>query len=243
MTSTLAKLHRKYGIFDEFPIDRNDWLPVMIETFREHKDLGYLHSYYVDYFAQYRELPIEISDSGELTGVARTVDLQFIGKNVLKSNKCKYFIVFEGSLADVTEPSMTVLSCLWATEDSNLQADIMKRFWPGKGKSSYDFIVKCLSMTPEVASDVFVTDAVRIANSSGKPALKMNRELLHSEIAILNPEYVVLLGSTAKNVYGKVSPELDYEVVALPFPTKNYRSTEKIQNTLDEYARFRELAE
>ena len=97
-------------------------------------------------------------------------------------------------------------------------------------------------MTPEVASDVFVTDAVRIANSSGKPALKMNRELLHSEIAILNPEYVVLLGSTAKNVYGKVSPELDYEVVALPFPTKNYRSAEKIQSTLDEYARFRELA-
>ena len=242
MISSLATLHRKYGIFDEFPICRNDWLPVMIEAFKEHEDLGYLHSYYVDYFEQYRELPAESSNSGELTGVARTVDLQFIGKNVIKTKKSKYFIVFEGSLADVAEPSMTVLSCLWATDDPSLQADIMRRFWPGKGKSSYDFIVKCLSMKPEVASDVFVTDAVRIANSSGKPALKMNRDLLHREISILNPEYVVLLGSTAKNVYGKVSSELDYEVVELPFPTKNYRSAEKIQSTLDEYARFRELA-
>jgi len=233
IVDSLACLHEKYGLFNHFKISDELWTPNLLKKLGEIEETKYLLDFYSQYFSAYRKqlgktgLNNHLNDS--MTGVSRAVDLPFLGSQTIEFGRARYFLVFEGSLANSQEPSMTVLSCLWATNDEKAKSKILDEHWSGRGKSSYEFIVKCLKMDTSLAKDCFVTDAVKFGDGNGKPDLKRNREFLLNEIKILNPDFVILLGTKAKSTYGKASKEVPWKLIQLPFPTKNYRSSKTVE--------------
>lgn len=233
MIKDLVPLHLEFGLYNGFPIKQGTWVPKIVNMLSKDTETKYLADFHLDYLNLYRTQLAHVNHNPTLnssvTGVSRAVDLPYIGSEAIKIGNARYFLVFEGSLGNPYEPSITVLSCLWSTNCTKAKENILSEFWHGKGKRSFEFIVKCLGMNKSIAKECFVTDAVRIANENEKPYLKKNRELLHREIEIMNPEYVILLGSKAKQTYGRNPNNTSRKVVYLPFPTKNYKSKQDIE--------------
>lgn len=233
MIDKLAQLHEEYGLYNGFRVKDVSWVPKIVTRLAENEDTRYLADYYLEYLSAYRKRLSRANQNAilnsNLTGVSRTVDFPYLGRKTIELGKARYFFVFEGSLANIHEPSITVLSCLWATNNETFKSKMMAEYWPSRGKNSFEFIVKCLRMNSSAVENCYVTDAVKFGNEDRKPDSKRNRELLRREIETLGAEFVILLGERAKLTYGKDDKQIPWKVIHLPFPTKNYKSIQAIK--------------
>jgi len=111
----LAQIHAQYGIYDStlFSVPPANDIARGISCIPELTFLYHLYTEYEHgYVSELQKRPCE-SNAIRLTGVARSVDLSFIGGDaVLETGQAKYFVLFEGSLSRSDHLSITVLSCL-----------------------------------------------------------------------------------------------------------------------------------
>jgi hypothetical protein len=221
----LASIHAQSGIYDEDKLNcifQNN----IINRISGIPELNYLNSFYLEYFKIYRSIAFGHKRNPSdrfLTGVARSMDLPFLGSSVVKNGRAKYMVVFEGSLQKKELLSMTVLSCFWVLGKATLPEDILdifNAFWPRR-RHAYQYIKNSLGITPVIAQEAYVVDAIRIGSQNGTPNKEKNRELLQSEIELFKPQIVVLVGNTASNVIGKGVEETEpQKYIKVPFPTK-----------------------
>lgn len=217
LAKSIAKLHAFYNVVPlalfDVPANLN-----IVARIAEIKELGYLREFYEAYEAEYRKA--EIGEVQPLEGVARSVDLPFVGECTVNSGKAKYIFVFEGALSPPERLSNTVLSCLWPLEGFRQVQSIFSTFWP----TTFFNIVECLGISVDIARKSYAVDGVRIGNPDGNPDIAKNRALLYKEIELLDPTLVILVGRVAANIVGRAAltakPELYFQV---PFPS-NRRS-------------------
>lgn len=231
IVKAIAKLHADYSLVPLELFDVPTHLNI-IARITEIKELRFLQKFYQDYEVEYKKA--EIGPVHPLAGVARSVDLPFIGECAVKSGKAKYLFVFEGALSPSERLSNTVLSCLWPLEGFRQVQGIFSTFWP----TTYFNIVECLGISVAVSRKSYVVDGVRIGNPNGKPDIGQNRGLLIREIELLDPTLVILVGGEAARIVGNATidanPGLYFRV---PFPS-NRRSLARVE--ADE-ARFKSL--
>lgn len=233
LAKSIAKLHAEYNLIPlalfDVPIDLN-----IVARISEVRELGYLRKFYEDYEAEYRKA--EIGQVHPLAGVARSVDLPFVGKCAAKSGKAKYIFVFEGALSPPERLSNTVLSCLWPLEGFRQVQGIFSTFWP----TTYFNIVECLGISVGIARKSYVVDGVRIGRPDGKPDLGQNRALLDREIKLLDPIFVILVGGKAARIVGNAAIEANPELYFLvPFPS-NRRSLARVEADEAKFAGLRQ---
>lgn len=237
LAQLLAREHAKFGVFSEemFAIPGSNNITHQISSIME---LAYLYKFYAVYQREYvteRERQSDQSPVNRSTNVSRSVDLLFIGQNVIKTGFAKYMFVFEGSLSRTDKLSITVLSCLWPLASFQPIQSIFQTFW----SSPYFYIVECLGITPEIARCSYVVDAVRIGTEHRRPDHQKNRELLEREIELLKPEIVVLVGGTAANTIGKKAQRVNHGLYfKVPFPTKR-RPRQDIEKAKARYEELR----
>jgi len=242
MQNQLAQLHAEFGIYPKdvfgLPDSQN-----IISRLSSIPELQYLHHFYLDYQQTYKAQSPKRSNKRSVvksTSLSRSYELPFVGQSVVQSGHAKYMFVFQGSLQKQEFLSVTVLSCLWPLGSSYLQNDIFDVFWPGR-KNIYEHIVKSLGITQAVAKCAYVVNALRIETEDKILALHQNRDLLQREIALLDPELVVLLGGAASKTIGHNAKKEDkgfYRVV--PFPTM-FDSERNIVTANYHYKKLRKL--
>jgi hypothetical protein len=237
LAEILAQCHAEFGIYDEGMFNASDSHNI-VHHISSIPDLAYLRKFYLDYQRKYidrwksRVVQPRVNRS---TNVSRNVDLPFIGEAVIKSGSAKYMFVFEGSLSQSNRLSITVLSCLWPIANFQPIQSIFQMFW----SSPYFYIVECLGITPSIARNSYVVDAVRIGTENGRQDRQKNRELLKREIELLNPEIVILVGGTAADTIGnKTQRENESLYFKAPFPTKR-RSKQDIEKAKGKYEELR----
>jgi len=243
MIRKLAKLHAEYGLYNlkllAAESSRN-----IVDQLSNYPRSSYLVNYYETFIKIYKnEIKYlnKIPLSKYKTKATRSIDLPFVGSNVIKREKAEYFFIFEGSLSHSDRLSVVVLSCLWPIQNLIKYKKIIELFWPGKGQSSYNYIIKCLGINPKIAKKAYVTDAIRIADANEKPDRRKNRELLEKEIRLFDPKYVIPVGVNAKHILGvKNIKKLGDKCKCVPFPTK-FRSWENKVSADKEYRKLKKL--
>jgi len=240
LAQILAQIHAEFGIYDSamFSVpDSND----IVHRISSIPELAHLHQFYVDYRREYitelQNRPDQRS-ALRLTGIARSVDLPFIGDAVVETGQAKYLVIFEGSLSRSDHLSITVLSCLWLLDQHTISRDIFQSFWGGR-RHAYDYIHKCLGMNAGIARHCYITDAVRIGKPNGKQDRLQNRQLLKREIELLSPELVVLVGKSAADTIGNEDQREHSSLYCrVPFPTKR-RSRQDVEKANRQYDELR----
>jgi hypothetical protein len=199
LATSLAEQHARFNIFrtEVFDVKKKENI---VHRLKGIPELGYLCKFYKDYVREYRRYESEqrrggVGKSRRRAGKARSTDLPFIGEEALKSGQARYMFVFEGSLCEPTRLTTTVLSCLWPVESFGQIQSIFCTFWP----TTYFNILEGLGMTPEIAKQAYVVDAIRTGD------LTKDRDLLRDEITLLKPDLVVLVGGKAEH---RVDPKV-----------------------------------
>ena len=255
LAQQLAKLHSASKVYlsDWFyvkhePKDENN----ILNSLQKHPAFNYLHNFYEDYAKNYLSdiVPIKFTDNPK----ARSKDLFFIGENVIKTGKAKFFFVCEGSLSESGKDdnkeniaksskkkdaklSITVLANLWLLDNSEASKDkgtidcFCKTWWPGGG---YKNMRKKIEIDKDIAVNSYVTDAVRLQIKSKEGVTdpdrikkikeineaneQVNRKLLYQEIEMLQPELVICVGNTAKDIVGMKYLKQNTKFHAVIFP-------------------------
>lgn len=215
MYKDLAAIHASYNIYPEDLLasahERN-----IVTDIKTIPDLKYLSDFYESYLKEYCST-VSNNNPNVLAGAARSIDLPFIGQNALSHHKAKFGFYFEGSLQNANYLSITVLSCLWIFQNISQYRHIIERYWK---THSYLRIYNALRITTEIASNAYVADSFRIGKANGKMDTKHNRALMEREISLLNPELIILVGSTAKYIAGQeLLAKNQARVQCIPFPT------------------------
>jgi len=120
MYKELAGIHAQYCIYPDTLMSK-DVDRTIIDRIDKYYELKYLSNFYRNYMNEYNNLIFGknlLLSRGNLTGAARSVDMPYMGSNVLYNNKAKYMFVFEGSLHEDYQLSITVLACFWIYEST-----------------------------------------------------------------------------------------------------------------------------
>lgn len=234
LAKSIASLHAEYNLLPlrlfDVPAELN-----IIARISDIKELEYLHRFYENYETEYRKA--EVGPVQPLLGVARSVDLPFVGECVLRSSKARYLFVFEGALSPPARLSNTVLSCLWPLEGFRQVQGIFGTFWP----TTYFNIVENLGISVEIARRSYVVDGVRIGNPNGNPDIRLNRDLLAKEVELLDPKLVILVGRKAASIVGNAAIEADPErYFRVPFPS-NRRARSRVEADKPKFKELRDL--
>jgi len=168
-------------------------------------------TYLKEFYAAYIKKLINYNSEKLKNNKARSVDLPFVGENVIKTGKTKFIFYFEGSLGPIDNISITVLSHLWLTTDES----IIKKF-VGKGKwwtpGNYKNVKDKLDIPIKHLSNSYIADSKRF-NSDEKCS-----NLIEEEIKLLQPKLVVAIGNTAKNLVGMKFYDLPTKFHFVKFP-------------------------
>jgi hypothetical protein len=235
LSTTLAELHSRYQVYAESQVN-GDVEPNIIQDLRTIEGLEYMAAFYDEYVQTYLESS-NFDSSPFLKGAARSTDLPFIGRRVCESGHAKYMFVFEGSLQETTCLSMTVLSCFWIFTDIEPLQGTMTKYW--RRLKRYQRIIDDLGITPAIAEQSYVVDAFRIPNHRGTRDTKQNRALLQEEIRVLDPEIIVLVGNTAKDVAATLVVGESSRFHHVPFPADRVPTITR-QVAPEMYKRLRE---
>lgn len=199
----LGQLHNKYNLFSiqNFKVNPQKNIINILD------DFIYLKEFYKKYILEFSN---NSNDKLKTTN-ARSVDLPFVGENVLRTGKAKFIFYFEGSLGPIDNISITVLSHLWLTKDKN----IIKKF-VGKGKwwtpGNYKNVKDKLDIPIKHLANSYIADAKRL-NSVEKCS-----NLIEEEIKLLRPKLVVAIGNTAKKLVGMKFYDLPTKFHFVKFP-------------------------
>lgn len=217
----LARLHK--GIYPKTS-NRN-----FIDNLKGINSLSYLTSFYDAYLDSYEANLTDSFSFHELkTSIARTKDLFFIGDQVINSKKTKYMFIFEGSLQKQPELTVTVEAWRWILNKENDEYRFLKPWRRG------EYISEKFCMKAEVAKNSYVVDAVRFGKlaenakdvitgkSKELPDIDKCRELLHKEIELLNPEFIIPVGNNARKILGS---DANPNVIPVVFPAGGIRQT------------------
>lgn len=199
----LGQLHNKHSLFsiEKFKVQPEKNIINFLD------DFVYLKEFYTQYLLEFSNHHIEQLKSNQ----ACSVDLPFVGENVIKTGEAKSIFYFEGSLASTDKLSITVLSHLWLTTDKS----IIKKF-VGKGKwwtpGNYKNVKDKLNIPLKHLANSYITDSKRF-NSVEKCS-----NLIEKEIKLLQPKLVVAIGNTAKNLVGMKYYDLPTKFHFVKFP-------------------------
>jgi hypothetical protein len=223
MINRLAELHAEYNIYPEHFMRKNTNHRIIhyLERFPETK---YLAEIYQDYLSKYHSnlitLGINPEDKAKMSGkIARSVDLPFIGKNVLDKNKPTFMIIFNGSLQKEKKLSVTVLSCFWLFENAFIKHESMvKEYWKEK---PFTLMLNSLKITPKMAQHAYIVDAFRISNgveTVTKANKEDNQRLLIREAELIKPDLILQVGTTTSNIVRDSLKENGFNVDFVNFP-------------------------
>jgi len=233
----LAQIHAEFGIYDSetFNVSTSQNIIHRISSIPK---LANLYQFYTDYQREYltelQRRPAQYFTQ-KVTNVSKSVDLPFVGDAVIETGQAKYLFVFEGSLSPAEYLTVTLHSCFWPLDQDTIPTSIHS--FMGRGKHLYRYRYECLSINPSIAKHSYVTDAVRIGKTNGKPDFPQNRLLLKREIEQLKPELVVLVGGTAAGTIGDEA-ESSTLYFKVPFPTKR-RSKPDVEKANGKYEELR----
>jgi len=171
-----------------------------------------LSNFYNKYKEEY--LNIVQPQQDQSSSEPRSIDLPFIGETVCKNKKAKYFFIFQGTLQKPDRLSVTVLSCLWGINSSEI--DLFQTFW----LSTYHYIVRLFDLNSQIAKQSYVVDAKRTKNRLSVPICFL---CLHSCIQNGENNYRSLL-EALKN------QDINYAYLQLDFlntknPSFHYKDT------------------
>jgi hypothetical protein len=215
LAQRLAEIHSSYGVYPEELLQNAN--RSIISDINMISELAYLAHFFNQYQSAYLSRCKSSSpELAELKGAARSIDLPFVGPDVVTSGKAKYMFVFEGSLQKANILSMTVLSCFWLIKDDKNYDAQMLRYW--ERLNTYHRIKRELGITLEIAKQSYVVDSFRIGNKNGNRDTTRNRKLLDEEVKLLKPDLVILVGSTAREIVGTRMIKTDDKYFAVPFP-------------------------
>jgi hypothetical protein len=239
LARSIARIHADRGIYKAESFNARGSQNIL-HHLAEFKELPYLYRFYSAYRKEYLKQLNSRSEQRPvrpLIGVARSVDLPYVGEGVVDTVRAKYIFVFEGALSKEDHLSVTVLACLWPLISNHPIHKMFSLFWP----STFDNIVDSLGINPEVAKHSYVVDAVRIGTTEGRQDRDKNRELLRSEIKLLKPELVVMVGKTAECTVGnETQREAGPKYSHVPFPTK-WRSRAQVALDAQKYIKLQKL--
>jgi hypothetical protein len=189
ITKHLSELHT--GLYDSSFFEDNKQESI-IGIVKE--DFQYLYDFYMDYSKGLSNSIVLTPDNS----LARNTDLPFIGENVLKNNKAKFFFVFEGSRQIKDKLSITVLSHLWLKNDDTIKNKYFEKdkWWTKINYQKFYERFSTIDNLSMVASHSYITDAVRYDDD------KASIQLIEEEIKLLKPDLVVCVGSKARYIVG-----------------------------------------
>ncbi len=217
-TQELAKLHRDSRLFSSATFQVSDRENILCRL-KEFEEYDYLSQFY----SEYQEHFVDSSNEAVNRREARSRDLPFIGNNVLKSGRAKFFFVFEGSLQAINKLSITVLSHLWLSIDP----DTIKAFCGSDGwwtERNYYNVKDRLRMSSKIAADSYVIDGTRFAND------EESTKLVYKEMELLKPKLVVCIGGRARNIVEMRYLDQDTKFHHVKFP--KYHSDNSIYDQL-----------
>jgi hypothetical protein len=237
MHNKIADIHARYGVYPKnllYQVKDN----CILDDLKKIKELSYLYEFYKMYFFKY-EASFRRNDEAvmhwdvSLKSQLRNVDLPFIGPNVIENNKAKFFWIFQGSLQPELRLTMTVLSCLWLIDDigkhhnKDILNDIIDNYWIHNAYYEKKLALRINSM---VAKYSYVVDAQKLRNRKRRPDNKSNRNLLHEEINLFNPNLIIAVGRTAEDTLGeKYIRENENRFIEVPFPRRWSPPTDKFK--------------
>ena len=128
----LSTIHARYNIYLGLTVGK-DLERSIVGDIGKIPEIKYLHDFYFEYLNNYQNLidsnTFLLNDQpNDLSGAAINVDLPYIGREVINTQKARYVFIFEGSLQPNNSLSNTVLSCLWGLEDVNQYAYMIDKY-------------------------------------------------------------------------------------------------------------------
>jgi len=201
LATQLGDIHARYRIFDKESFE----LPVALNIIHKVAGIEELQ-YLVKFWKSYGNSFTNVGRAPNVTSVSKSIDLPYIGENVLATGRAKYLFVFEGGTSEPTRLSCTMLACLWPLNQehaSTRYGHLFDTFWARQGRARYSYSHAKFGINHQIAKNAYAIDSVRISNGNRNPDWIINGNILRDEIALLNPDLVVLAGGKAHRAFAE----------------------------------------